>query len=219
MNKEDILKAFNYRHACKEFDINKKISEEDFSFIIETARLSPSSFGFEPWHLLVVQNRDLRNKLKEFSWGASLKLDTASHFVLCLTLQPAYMKYDSEYLNYFMKNVKNYPDDVIDMMKEYFKNFQKDDFDLNTERSLFDWASKQSYIAMGNMMTSAAMINIDSCPIEGFNKKKIEEILKNDFNIDTSKYGISYMLAFGYRVNDAPEKTRRNTNELISWEN
>lgn len=55
MNKEDILQAFNYRHACKEFDINKKISEEDFSFIIETARLSPSSFGFEPWHLFKIE--------------------------------------------------------------------------------------------------------------------------------------------------------------------
>ena len=61
--KETILAAFNSRHACKEFDVNKKISAEDFNFILETGRLSPSSFGFEPWKFLVIQNHSLREKI------------------------------------------------------------------------------------------------------------------------------------------------------------
>jgi len=58
IDKNKIIEAYNYRHACKVFDADKKISDEDFSFILETARLSPSSFGFEPWKFLIVQNMD-----------------------------------------------------------------------------------------------------------------------------------------------------------------
>ena len=84
--KEDILNAFNYRHATKEFDATKTISDADMKFILETAHLSPSSFGFEPWHFVVVQDKELRELLKPVAWGAPLKLDTASHFVLGLAM-------------------------------------------------------------------------------------------------------------------------------------
>jgi nitroreductase len=82
---------------------------------------------------------------------------------------------------------------------------------------MFDWASKQCYIPLANMMTSAAMIGIDSCPIEGFNQETSNKILKEDLGIDTSLYGISYMVAFGYRVNEPREKTRRNINDIITY--
>lgn len=82
--KEDILNAYQFRHATKEFDPNKKIPEEDFKFILETGRLSPSSFGFEPWRFVVVQNQELREKIKNTAWGAFGKLPEASHFVLIL---------------------------------------------------------------------------------------------------------------------------------------
>lgn len=70
IQKEEILNAFRFRHACKEFDSSKKISEDDFNFILETGRLSPSSFGFEPWKFLVLQNEAIREKLREVTWGA-----------------------------------------------------------------------------------------------------------------------------------------------------
>ncbi|NOQ78378.1 MAG: NAD(P)H-dependent oxidoreductase, partial [Gammaproteobacteria bacterium] len=62
--KEQFIEMMNFRHACKVFDENKKISDDDFQYILESARLSPSSFGFEPWHFLVVQDPALRDKLK-----------------------------------------------------------------------------------------------------------------------------------------------------------
>ena len=182
IDKKEILKAFQYRHACKVFDENKTISDEDINFILETARLSPSSFGFEPWHFVMVQNKDLRSKLKENAWGATAKLDTASHFVLCLTMKSSEIKYDSAYIQNFMKDVQKLSDEVIKGKGKAFENFQKNDFHLDTERALFDWASKQSYIPLANMMTAAAMIGIDSCPIEGFNREISEKILKNDPN-------------------------------------
>lgn len=219
MEKEKILDAYNFRHACKEFDVEKKISEEDFKFILETGRLSPSSFGFEPWHFVVVQNKDKREMLKESAWGAGPKLDTASHFVLCLTLRPKYMRYDSEYLDDFLRNVKKLPENVIGMMKGFCENFQKNDFDLNTDRAILDWTTKQSYIPLANMITSAAMIGIDSCPMEGFKQKETEELLgTRTFGIDIEKYSLSYMVAFGYRKNEAPQKIRRPIEDVVSWQ-
>ncbi len=217
IDKNKILEAFKYRHACKLFDTSKSISDEDLNFILETARLSPSSFGFEPWHFVVVQNKELRTKLKDNAWGATAKLDTASHFIIGLTLKSPLMKYDSPYLKEFMENVQQLPENVVKGKGEMFEVFQKSDFDLTDDRKIFDWASKQCYIALGNMMTAAAMIGIDSCPIEGFNQKKTEKILKEDFGIDTGKFGLSYMVAFGYRVNEPRAKTRRKLNEIVTY--
>ncbi len=217
MNKQDILNAFKFRHACKAFDTSKIIPKEDFDFILETARLSPSSFGFEPWHFIVVQDKKLRETLKESAWGAPKKLDTASHFVIGLTMKAPLMKWDSEYIKKFMKEVQELPDEVIKGKGKFYEDFQKSDFDLTDDRKLFDWASRQSYIALGNMMTTAAMIGIDSCPIEGFKQKEIDVILKENFGIDTDKFGISFMLAFGYRITETREKTRRAMEEIVTW--
>ncbi len=64
ISKEDIINAFNFRHPTKEFDATKTVSDEDMDFILKTAHLSPSTFGFEPWHFIVVQDKELRELLK-----------------------------------------------------------------------------------------------------------------------------------------------------------
>jgi len=218
VSKEAILNAFQYRHATKEFDATKLVSNEDINFILQTANLSPSSFGFEPWHFMVVQDKELRELLKPVAWGAPLKLDTASHFVLGLTMKAPMTKWDSDYIMSMMKDVKQFPEDVIEMYSTFYREFQERDFNLDTDKKLFDWASKQTYIALGNMMTAAALIGIDSCPIEGFHQEKAEALLQDKFGIDTHKYGLSYMAAFGYRK-EAPAhaKTRRDFKDIITW--
>ncbi len=215
MNKNEILSAFMFRHACKEFDPSKKIPDNDFEFILETGRLSPSSFGLEPWKFLVVQDRDLREKLKEGAWGATVKLDTASHFMVCLTMKAPLMKYGSDYLNDFMERVQKWEGEGLGNRKKMYENFQRTDFDLNTDEKIFEWASRQCYIALANMLTSSAMIGIDSCPIEGFNRKVTERVLAEDFGIDTEQYGVSYMAAFGYRIKEPRAKTRRDMKEVV----
>ncbi|WP_299779686.1 NAD(P)H-dependent oxidoreductase [uncultured Formosa sp.] len=216
--KADILNAFNFRHATKEFDATKKVSDEDMKFILETAHLSPSSFGFEPWHFIVVQDKELRELLKPVAWGAPLKLDTASHFVLGLSMKAPMVKHDSEYIMHMMKDVKQLPQEVIDMYSTFYREFQERDFDLDTDKKLFDWSSKQTYIALGNMMTAAALTGIDSCPIEGFHQEKAEALLQEKFGVDTDKYGLSFMVAFGYRKAD-PEfgKSRRDFEAIVTW--
>ncbi len=218
VTQEEILNAFNYRHATKEFDTDKKLTDEQINFILKTANLSPSSFGFEPWHFIVVQDKDLRELLKPVAWGAPLKLDTASHFILGLAMKAPMVKHDSAYIERMMKEVKQFPEDVVEMYAKFYREFQERDFNLDTDKKLFDWSSKQTYIALGNMMTAAALTGIDSCPIEGFHQEKAEALLQEKFSVDTSKYGLAFMVAFGYRK-AAPEfpKSRRDFEEIVTW--
>ncbi len=218
ISRDDILKTFHFRHACKEFDAEKKIAEDDFRTILETGRLSPSSFGFEPWYFLVVQDTALREKLRKFTWGGQKQLPTASHVVVILARKSRFMRYDSEYIADLMRNVHKLPEAVIKKRTEIYKKFQENDFKLlESERALFDWACKQTYIALGNMMTSAAMLGIDSCPIEGFEYDKAEKALAKDFAIDTDEFGISCMVTFGFRVKEGREKTRQSTENITRW--
>jgi nitroreductase len=218
ISKEDIINAFQFRHATKEFDATKKLSDADINFILETAHLSPSSFGFEPWHFVVVQDQELRELIKPVAWGAPMKLDTASHFVLGLSMKAPMTKWDSEYIMHMLKEVKQFSDERIEGYLKFYREFQQRDFSLDTDKKLFDWASKQTYIALGNMMTAAALAGIDSCPIEGFHEEKTEELLREKFDIDTEKYGLSYMVAFGHRKADPPfSKSRRDISDIVTW--
>lgn len=217
--KKQLLDAYNFRYACKEFNKDKKITDEDFNFILETGRLSPSSFGWEPWQFLVVQNEELRAKMKEVTWGAQGTLPTASHFVVLLVRKFDDLKHDSDYLRYMARDVQHLPEDIQQMKLDFFKNFMANDFDVNDERTAFDWACKQAYIPFGNMMTTAATLGIDSCPIEGFNRDKVEELLNNEGVIDSSKWGVAVMAAFGYRADNQEifPKTRRAMDEVVKF--
>lgn len=216
--KQQFSKMMNFRHACKVFDDSKKISNEDFQFILESARLSPSSFGFEPWHFLVVQDPTLREKLKEHTWGAQGTLPTASHFIVTLARTSETMHFDSDYIEQIMAQVHHIPDEGRVMRKGYYKQFQEEDFNLaGNEKAMLDWATKQCYIALANMMNAAAFIEIDSCPIEGFKEDPINELLATEFNIDTSLFKVAYMVAFGYRKDPQREKTRQKLEDIITW--
>lgn len=86
---------------------------------------------------------------------------------------------------------------------------------LDRDRSLFDWASKQTYIALANMMSTAALLRIDSCPIEGFQKEKVEALLVDKGKLNPEEFGVSVMVAFGYRNETQSNKTRQGREEVI----
>ncbi|WP_192913071.1 NAD(P)H-dependent oxidoreductase [Bacillus mesophilum] len=218
IRKEDILNAFQFRHACKEFDPAQKITEEDFAFILETARLSPSSFGFEPWKFVVLQNEHIREKLRAVSWGAQKTLPTASHFVLILSRVKQSLTPESDYIQHIMKDVHKMPPEVVKGIGGAYTSFIENEFKLNAfDELFFQWASRQSYIALGNMVTAAAMIGVDSCPIEGFDKGKAEAILKEE-GILIDDFGLSCFVAFGYRAQDPHRpKSRQQAEDIIHW--
>lgn len=214
-----VLEAFRFRHACKEFDANKSVSEEDFKTILEAARLSPSSFGFEPWNFVVLRDKAIRQKIYNVTWGGQDALNNASEFVLILARTKADLHPNSEYITMMMKEVKGLDDEAQKMRREFFTGFQKEHFCLyDDEQKLFDWACKQCYIALGNMLTTAALLGVDSLPIEGFNRKSVNEILEKEGIIDTKHFGVAVMAAFGYRK-DSPKyaSTRQKFEKIIHF--
>lgn len=215
---DQILNAFRFRHASKDFDATRAIPAETFETILETGRLSPSSFGFEPWQFLVVQDPTLREKLRQFTWGGQKQIPHCSHLVVYLARKPHFMRAGSNYMRNFMVEVQQLPEDIQKMKLEKYENFQRNDFTMwEDERAMFDWACKQVYIALGNMMTSAAMLGVDSCPIEGFHKESIDNILAADFGVNLNHYGIACMCAFGYRVIEPRPKTRQPMEKVVQW--
>jgi len=215
---KQILDAFQFRHACKHFDPAGKVSDEEFSVLLEVARLSPSSFGFEPWQFLVIENHSLLEKLYPAAWGARKSIEGADRFVIILARKSIDTQYGADYLKKIMYDVQHLPEDIAEKRAAAFANFEKSDFKLlGDERYLFDWACKQTYIPLANMMTAAALMKIDSCPIEGFDRAAVEDILIQEGNMDGRHFGVSVMISFGHRAVDPRPKTRQVPEDVVKY--
>jgi nitroreductase len=216
IGKQDILDAFNFRHACKTFDPARKLTDEDFRLILETGRLSPSSFGYEPWRFLVIQDMPLREKLLTVTWGAKGQFPSASH-VIAILVRKDDLRPGSDYTERFMRNVQQLPEEAIARRTQFYRQFHESDFQLQEPRALFDWGCRQAYIALANMMTAAALLGIDSCPIEGFNQAGADRVLADAGVMDPRQFGLAVMVAFGYRINPQPAKTRQPLDQVVQW--
>ncbi len=215
ISKQQVLDAFHFRSATRYYDPSKKISEEDFAYILELARLSPSSVGSEPWQFVIVQNPELRQKLKPVSWGMATQVEDASHLVVILAKKNA--RYDSDFFRSSLEK-RGLNQEQIEKALARYKEFQTHDINvLENDRTLFDWCSKQTYIALANMMTGAALIGIDSCPIEGFNYAEVNRILAEEGAFDATEYGVSVMVTFGYRAKEIKKKYRKPLEEMVTW--
>ena len=204
----DFTKAMDFRHACKIFDENKKISDEEMHYILEAGRKSPSSFGMEAWKFLVITNEDLKAKLRPFCWD-QVQITSCSHLVIVLAgIENAKVESGIPKKRFTRREM---PQEKLDFyMDIYAKHLEKT---LSTDENIYAWTAKQSYIALGNMMTAAAFIGIDSCPIEGFEKENVEEVL----GLDTSKYQVAVIVPFGYRVNEQSTQLRLPFEEVVEF--
>lgn len=215
ITKQQVLDAFNFRSACRHYDTTKKISKEDMDYILELGRLSPSSVGSEPWKFLVLQNPTIREKIAPVSWGIKHPMEEMSHLVVILAKKN--VRYDSDYLrNSLVK--RGLTEEQIQASVARYHSFQAEDMKiLESERTLLDWSMKQTYIALGNMMSGAALIGIDSCPIEGFHYDTVNQILADEGLFDLNEYSVSCMVTFGYRGKDIKKKSRKPAEEVIEW--
>ena len=200
MGKKEFLDMMNFRHACKLFDTNRKISEDDFKYILEAARLSPSSFGMEPWRFLVIENQKIKEDLKPLCWNQN-QITTCSHLVIIKTDNKALKDRD-----YILKMFKRRGLDE-ESTKAYIKRYEN----FLKNQNISCWSAKQCYIAAANMMSAAAFIGIDSCPIEGFDKDKVQKYLK----VDGKNIEVVLILAFGYRVKNPSKKQRLSLEEIV----
>ena len=202
--------AMNFRHACKIFDDTKKISDEDIRYILEAGRKSPSSFGMEAWKFLVITNEELKAKLRVACWN-QVQVTSCSHLVIVLAGIDS-VKVESGLVKKRFSR-REMPQETLDFyMNLYSTHLEKT---LSTDENIYAWTSKQTYIAVGNMMSAAATLGMDSCPIEGFEKDNVEEIL----GLDKSKYQLSLVLPFGYRIDEQSSQLRLNFDEVIEFIN
>lgn len=215
ITKQHILDGFKFRAATRYYDPERKVSREDMQYLLELARLSPSSVGSEPWKFLVIQKADIRQKLKPVSWGMATQLDDASYLVVILAKKNA--RYDSEFFRTSLEK-RGLTEEQMSRALAVYKKFQQEDMPIaDSERALFDWASKQTYIALANMMTGAALVGIDSCPIEGFNYAEVNRILAEEGLFDPTEWGVSVMVTFGYRAKEIKSKYRKPIEEIVQW--
>jgi len=208
MQKRDMfMDAMNFRHACKLFDENRKINDVDMRYILETARLSPSSFGMEGWKFLVITNQQLKEKLRVVCWDQP-QITTCSYLVVVLAaINPLKIQSGTPQKRFQRRDL---PQEMIERYIGVYRNYVES---IGDDKSIFAWSARQTYIAATNMMMAASFIGIDSCPIEGFEKKKVDEILK----LDTKEFQTSLILPFGYRVKPQPKKIRLSFDEIVKY--
>lgn len=187
---DQLLSALNWRYATKVFDPARKISAATWSALEDILVLAPSSFGLQPWRFLVVRDDAIRAKLRPHSWGQSQVTD-ASHFVV-FTARTEITASDIAHLIDRIAEVRGQPATALEPYRQMMEGGL-----LNEARKphLHDWSSRQAYIAMGQLMTGAAVLGIDTCPMEGFEPAKYDEIL------GTRKDGYACIaaVALGYR--------------------
>ena len=200
--------AMDFRHACKLFEQNRKISDKEIREILEAGRKSPSSFGMEPWKFLVVTNEELKTKIRPFCWNQP-QISTCSHLVVILAAIESVRPESGVVKKRFLR--REMPQEMLDFyMDKYRAHLSKT---LSSDENILCWTARQTYIAAANMMTCAATLGIDSCPIEGFDKEDVEKVLE----LDTKKYQLSLILPFGYRVNEQSSQLRVPFEEVVEF--
>ena len=214
--RSEIANALEFRHACKAFDASRKIPDSDVELIVDAIRLAPSSYGFEPWNVIVAQSEDLRNAVKAFAGNNAARFD-ASHFLIFTAKTGLQITRKGGHIDHILRDVRDLDDDEAADFKAFWNKWAERDFKLITADVVHQWAARQAYIALGGVMLAAAERGIDSCPIEGFSIDGVREILTERGLIDPTDSAPVVMLALGYRAGGQPAHSRRDLEEIVRW--
>ncbi len=191
----NILDSLNWRYATKEFDTSKKLSEEQLDTLLKAANLTATSFGLQPGKIVLVENKELREELVQYSWGQK-QVSEASH-LLVLTVDT---DLGDAQVDRYVKDIaeqRGVSEESLEGMSKMMKGFLSGMDDAKKKV----WAEYQAHIVLGNLLAVCALEGIDSCPIAGFQPEKYDEVLdlKEDgqasvlvlpvgFRLDTDKY-------------------------------
>ena len=212
-----VMESLDFRHACKEFDNTKQISDEDFKVILEAGRLAPSSMGLEPWKFVVIDNQKYKDELGAVSWGGRRQIPTCSKFVVLLTRNGKSLKYDSEYIAHLLNDIKKVPAEIAVQITETLKSLEIARFDIeNRDDLILMYSNTQTHMAEMNMMSAAALLKIDSCAIGGYDEATLEKILLAEGMLDKNEFAIGTTVAFGYRKEEPRPKTRQSFEDVVS---
>lgn len=220
---KDTIDALTTRYAVKRFDSSKKLSEEQLALIEETLRLTPSSFGLEPWKFLIISNQDVKNKLCVYSMG-NKQVATASILIVLCAKDHIGNKDVREFLKRTME-IRQIKESLLVNLKKTLYGFvharNLNAWLLGIPELIFgtktfrQWQTKQVYVALGNLLSVCAHQKIDSAPIEGFDQKAYKKVLGDKI----IGYSPVVLCAVGYRATDdsfsTMAKVRKTKEEVI----
>ncbi|RTY91808.1 NAD(P)H-dependent oxidoreductase [Flavobacterium sp. GT3R68] len=199
----------NWRYATKKFDAAKKIAPEDLNILKEAIRLSSSSYGLQPYKVLIVENKDLREKLKAAAWGQN-QITDASQVIVFANL----INIGNEEIDAYVRNISETRGIPTENLSGY-GDFMKSKITSMAQDLKSIWTSKQTYLALGNLLNAAAELKIDVTPMEGFDAGAFNEIL----GLTEKGLNASVIATIGYRHNDDEtqhhKKVRKSQEELF----
>lgn len=204
-----MIDNLNWRYATKKFDKNKQVSAENIQLLKEAVRLTASSYGLQPYKVLEIKNPEIREQLKTASFGQPQVTDASTLFVFCANDDLTDAHIDA----YLELSAKTQQIDVAGL--KGYGDFMKGVFGSRTTAQKHEWSARQVYIALGNLLTTAASMQIDVSPMEGFDPKQYDEIL----GMKGSGYSTVVIAAIGYRSSDDEAqykaKVRKPMDELF----
>lgn len=203
------IEALKWRYATKKFDREKILPAEKVKILKDAFNLTATSYGLQPIKMAVIHDKGLQERLVKFSFNQQ-QVATASHvMVICIEKQVD-KKFIKEYFNR-VHSIRATPPDVL----EPFQNFLIGDFEKKHVDEIADWATNQAYLALGTLLTVCAIEGIDSCPMEGFEPAKYDEVL----GLDSMNLESVLVLPVGYRAADDMfseyKKVRRPIEDVI----
>ena len=205
----NFIKNANWRYATKKFDATKKVSDADLQTLKDAIHLSASSYGLQPYQVILVENPELRAQLQPAAWGQAQLVD-ASHVLVFANITNIGDAQIDAYLN----NVAETRGLPLEALQGY-GDFMKSKISSLSAEQKNTWTSKQTYLALGNLLNAAAELNIDVTPMEGFEPEKVNEIL----GLNEKGLNASLIATIGYRhAEDATQnyaKVRKSEQELF----
>lgn len=192
---ENLETMFATRFTCKRYDPTRDVADEDMHTICEAARLSPSSFGLEPWKFLAIKKTSpLTEPLRDIAWGMKRN---ASYTIAILARK--HMEADSEHVTHMMADIQHVAPEDLPARRQMFAAFQENDLGIATDpRLMFEWSCRQCYIALANMLTTCALLRIDATAVEGLNYEKVNAFFAEQGLMDPDEFGVAVMIQVGY---------------------
>jgi nitroreductase len=210
MTNEELLTALNWRYATKIFDATKKIPADAWKTLEQSLVLTPTSYGLQPYKFLVISNPAKRAELLPHSWNQRQVVD-ASHFVV-FTARTKMTEADVDKLIKRTTDLRKLPADALNAYRGMMLG---DVVNGPRGKTAHEWATRQTYIALGNLMTCAAVLGVDACPMEGLNPVEYDKVL----NLNGSGYATVVACALGYRAASdkyaSLAKVRYETKEIV----
>lgn len=207
MNKQ-LIEALEWRYACKKFDAEKRISESDLQTIMDSIRLTPTSYGLQPIKVLLIETTELREKIKPIAWNQAQVVD-ASHLLVFCHHTAISESYVDQHVT-LMADTRNVSTEKL----QGFGTHVKSAIANMEEEHVIQWTSKQTYIALGQVLLSCALLKIDATPMEGFDAKLLNELL----DLPSKGLSASLLCPIGYRHAEDPYnalKKVRKTKEIL----